>query len=112
MILVALTMTQAGHPKYVKFRVIPNVKSGTLLVFAKEEITSGSTIVSDDYRSYKQLASNGYAYDAKKLDPVQNQDHLKWIHTIIGNAKAYIADTYHGLKPNFVILFDCFFVDT
>ncbi|MFD1675958.1 IS1595 family transposase [Alicyclobacillus fodiniaquatilis] len=102
MVLVALTLTQAGHPEYVKFRVIPNVKSETLIAFAKEEVTSGSTIVSDDYRSYKQLASNGYAHDAKKFDPLQNPDHLKWIHTIIGNAKAYIAGTYHGLNPKYL----------
>jgi hypothetical protein len=32
-----------------------------------------------------------------KFDPKENPDHLDWLHKIVGNAKAYIMGTYHGL---------------
>jgi hypothetical protein len=28
-----------------------------------------------------------------------NPDHLKWLHTMISNAKAFIGGTFHGLAP-------------
>jgi hypothetical protein len=32
-----------------------------------------------------------------KFDTEENPDHLDWLHRIIGNAKAHILGTYHGL---------------
>lgn len=26
-------------------------------------------------------------------------DHLKWLHTMVSNAKAFIGGTFHGLSP-------------
>ncbi|MBS4021605.1 MAG: transposase, partial [Dethiobacter sp.] len=41
----------------------------------------------------------GYLHQPKEFNFKDNPDHLKWLHTIISNAKAYIAGTYHGLGP-------------
>jgi transposase-like protein len=96
-VLVALSLDKKGHPKYLKMQVIPNVKGVTLVDFAQKYIEAGSTITSDKYRSYRALAKEGYTHEAKLFNPVDNPDHLKWLHTIISNAKAFISGTYHGL---------------
>ncbi|HBG16813.1 MAG TPA: IS1595 family transposase [Firmicutes bacterium] len=78
-------------------QVIPDLKGNTLVDFAQKYIEEGATISSDKYRSYQVLAKNGYQHEAKQFNPMENPDHLKWIHTVISNARAFIGGTYHGL---------------
>lgn len=56
-------------------------------------------INSDAYRSYNALAEAGFQHKAKSFDPKNDPDHLNWLHTIISNAEAFIAGTFHGLDP-------------
>ncbi|OAB34526.1 hypothetical protein PMSM_11725 [Paenibacillus macquariensis subsp. macquariensis] len=92
-VLVALSIDKKGCPKYLKMQVIPDVKGTTLTDFATTHIEAGSTIASDRYRSYQALTKNGFHPEAKKYDLKENPDHLKWLHTIISNAKAIIGGT-------------------
>jgi transposase-like protein len=96
-VLVGLSLNERGHPLYVKMEVIPDVKGTTLIKFANASIEAGSTINSDAYRSYNALASEGFQLEAKEFNPVENPDHLQWLHTVISNVKAFIAGTFHGL---------------
>jgi len=96
-VLVALSLDKKGCPKYLKMQVIPDVKGTTLVDFAQKYIETGATISSDKYRSYQTLAKNGYQHEAKLFNPAENPDHLKWLHTVISNVKAFIGGTYHGL---------------
>jgi len=98
-VLLGLSLNRMGHPQYVKMKVIPDLKGQTLVEFSHQTIEEGSTISSDKYRSYKSLANNGYHHEPKEFDVAENPDHLKWLHTIVSNAKAFIAGTYHGLDP-------------
>ncbi|MCZ8515407.1 IS1595 family transposase [Paenibacillus filicis] len=96
-VLVGLSLDKKGCPKYLKMQVIPDVKGSTLVDFATKYIEAGSTIASDKYSSYKVLAKEGFQHEAHKYDLKENPDHLRWLHTIISNAKAFIGGTYHGL---------------
>lgn len=98
-VLVALTVDKKGCPKYLKMQVIPDVKKTTLTDFANKYIEAGSTIASDQYPSYAALGKAGYPHVAQKYNLAENPDHLKWLHIIISNAKAFIGGTYHGLDP-------------
>jgi transposase-like protein len=77
-------------------QVIPDVKGKTLVEFAKQHIEPDSTISSDAYRSYNALAEE-YNHQPIKFNVKDNPDHLKWLHTMISNAKAFIGGTFHGL---------------
>jgi transposase-like protein len=94
-VLVALTLDKKGCPKYLKMQVIPDVKGTTLSDFATKYIEAGSTIASDRYGSYKALAKKGFQHEAKTYNLEENPDHLKWLHTIISNAKAW----WHLSRP-------------
>ena len=98
-VMVALSLNPKGHPEYLKMEVIPDVKSVTLIDFTNRHIQPWSTINSDKYRSYRALVAQGYQLEAKEFNVKANPDHLKWLHTIISNAKAFIGGTYHGLDP-------------
>lgn len=96
-VLVGLSLNEKGNPLYVKMKVIPDVKSVTLVNFANDNIEDGSIISSDAYNSYQALSKQNFMLKAKKYNPVKEPDHLKWLHTVISNAKAFIAGTFHGL---------------
>ena len=56
-------------------------------------IEKGTTVQTDSYRSYIKPLRKGYNHESADFDP--NSEHLKWLHTIIGNAKAFLKGTYH-----------------
>ena len=45
-------------------------------------------------------ALEGYTHEHKLYDP--NSGLLHWLHTVIGNAKAFILGTYHGLPQKYL----------
>jgi len=96
-VLAAVSLNRKGAPQYVKMKVIPNVKGKTLVDFARRLIEPGATISSDAYSSYRKLAEEGYDHQPLQFNVKENPDHLRWLHTMISNAKAFIGGTYHGL---------------
>jgi transposase-like protein len=95
---VALSLDTQGRPQFVKMEVIPDIKNETLTSFAERNIAEGSAIDSDAYASYiKAFKNSHYEYKSLKFNPIAHPDHLKWLHRIIGNAKAFILGTFHGL---------------
>ena len=96
-VLVGLSLNEKGNPEYVKMQVAPDVKGETIVSFATENIERGSTIRSDGYASYNILDNKGFIHDGRICDPVNDPEHLKWLHIVVSNAKAFILGTYHGL---------------
>jgi transposase-like protein len=96
-VIVGLSINEKGHPEYLKMKVVDNLKGQTIVDFALAHIAEGSTISSDAYRSYRKLQDENFFHEAKDFDPREDSEHLKWLHTIIGNTKAFINGTYHGL---------------
>lgn len=96
-VLVGVSLNKQGAPQYVKMQVIPDVKGKTLVEFAHQCLEPDATISSDAYSSYNALAKDGYDHQPIKFNVKDNPDHLKWLHTMISNAKAFIGGTFHGL---------------
>lgn len=95
-VLVGLSLNLKGQPQHLKMEVITDIKGKTLVEFAKRNMISGSIISSDMYRSYRILARH-FDHEPQEFSAKENPDHLKWLHVIISNAKAFIKGTYHGL---------------
>lgn len=96
-VLIGLSLNSQGHPLFVKFKVVSNLKSETIIEFAQNNFEPGSMICSDNYLSYRKLSANNFTHIFKQSNHIVNPDHLKWLHTIISNAKAFIGGTFHGL---------------
>ena len=93
-VFVALSLDIQGNPHYLKMRVTSNIKQASVKKFAHAAFADGSIIRSDGYRSYIP-ALEGYTHEHSPYDP--DSGLLHWLHIIIGNAKAFILGTYHGL---------------
>lgn len=96
-VLVGVSLDTKGKPRFVKMRAVENVKGETLKQFAKETIRVGSFVKSDGFKSYNKLCGAGYSHEGKAFNPKEDAEHLKWLHIVISNAKAFILGTYHGL---------------
>jgi transposase-like protein len=95
--LVALSLRPDGKPKFLKMQAVDNVKSETLVEFIKQAMTADATIVNDGFKAYRAIAAERSTL-TMKFDPINNPDHMKWLHRAISNAKAFILGTYHGIK--------------
>lgn len=93
-VFVALSLDERGNPRYLKMQMTENIKCVSVKKFAQSAFAEGCEIHSDGYRSYIP-ALEAYTHKYKPYDP--SSGLLHWLHVIIGNAKAFILGTYHGL---------------
>ena len=96
-VMVGLSLDDKGHPQYLKMQVVNDLKKETIAEFANTNVKTGSTISSDAYRSYNHLKKEGFQLESKVFNPKEDEEQLKWLHTILSNAKAFVAGTFHGL---------------
>jgi len=99
----ALSIDGEGRPRYLKLKVMKDLKGKTIGRFAGKHIKKGTTVRSDAYRSYRKPLKNDYLHEYKKSG--SDPQHLKWLHTVISNCKAFIQGTYHGLGRKHLQLF-------
>jgi transposase-like protein len=94
-VMVALSKDEKGKPQFAKMQVVPNLKGTTIAKFAKCSIAEGSAVQSDAYRSYRKPLAEKYLHEYQVFDA--DSEMLHWLHIIIGNAKAFVLGTFHGL---------------
>jgi len=46
---------------------------------------------------YPQLKSQGYTHERILSSEPEAEEKFRWVHTLISNAKSFIAGTFHGL---------------
>ena len=97
-VMIGVSLNEAGDPQFLKMEVVTDLKGETINAFANRHIKVGSSISSDALRSYTGLKQD-YTLIAKIFDPQADSEHLKWLHRVISNAKAFIDGTFHGLGP-------------
>jgi ribosomal protein L37AE/L43A len=93
----ALSLNEKGRPGYLRAKVCSAVDGDNLVEFAKDCIAPGSVLRSDGLPAYGKLSKEGFRLESEAFDPKENPEHLKWIHVVVSNVKAFIAGTYHGL---------------
>ena len=104
-VIVGLSVNSDGLPDFIKMEVLRDLRHDTIAGFAHINIKEGSVISTDAYRSYIKLTREGYGHQPKVFDPKTDSEHLKWLHTIVSNAKAFINGTFHGLDGKHLPLY-------
>ena len=94
-VIVAVSKTTDEKPLKVKMQVVPNLKGTTIGKFVKANIDEQSTIQTDAYHSYRKPLAQKYFHQYEVFSP--DSEMLKWLHILIGNAKAFVGGTFHGL---------------
>jgi transposase-like protein len=100
--VIALSKDERNHPAFLRIQVIEQVSVEEIKRIAQACVKPGSKIVSDGHSSYKPLADIGYSHDSKAYYKEDKDDFLKMLHIVIGNVKAFIQGTYHGLGSKYL----------
>lgn len=95
-VVVAVSKNEEGKPRHVKMSVVQNLKSKTIEKFTLKNIQKESTVQTDAYHSYRKPLAKNYKHQYEVFD--SDGEMLRWLHTIIGNAKAFVNGTFHGLE--------------
>ena len=82
---------------FAKMTVVEKVDSPSVEALAQRTARENSTIRTDGYHSYRILAKH-YKHVGNKVDSKDASTLLPWVHTLIGNAKAFLHGTYHGVS--------------
>ena len=96
-VVAKLSITETVSPLYLKMQVVEDLQASTLSAIADTVITPKTIESTDLFRSYDQLKKDSYTHFLQESNHRDNPGHLKWLHSIIGNAKAFITRTNHGL---------------
>lgn len=94
-VIAAVSKDDKGRPKYLKMKVIPNLKGKTIGNFAVGSIADKSQIQTDAYNSYRKPLSERYSHEYEVFS--KDSEALHWVHKMIANAKALVNGTHHGL---------------
>jgi NTP pyrophosphohydrolases containing a Zn-finger, probably nucleic-acid-binding len=95
-VLMAVSKDNKGIAKYMKLRVVPNLKGPTIGKFVKAVIAEGSTIETDALHSYRKALSEKHNHSWAVFDT--EKEMLVWLHTILSNVKEDILGTFHGVS--------------
>jgi len=99
-VLMAVSKDKKGVAKYMKLRVVPNLKGPTVAKFAKAAIAEGATIETDALRSYRKALSEKHSHNWEVFD--SEKEMLLWLHTILSNVKEDILGTFHGVSKKYL----------
>jgi len=96
-VVFGVSMNSKGKPSFMKAKIVETVDGDMISDFAKDYIEVGARIRSDGLTIYRILPGEGYEHEPQVFDQEKSPDHLKMLHIIISNVKAFISGTYHGL---------------
>ena len=100
-VIVAVSLTEDGKPKYARMQAVDNFRAKTIEKFCENHIEKGSQIITDGFQSYKsQKITKDYFVEYDMVPADDESSKLKWLHTVISNSKAFVLGTFHGLKAD------------
>ena len=88
--------------KYLKMKVIDNLKSDTITKNVKEHVECTADLTTDDSTSYTKLKQYVHSHTATVIAPEQISKLLPWVHTAISNAKRQLLGVYYKIKPEYL----------
>lgn len=96
--LIVIAAECAGRKRVGRIRMqrIPNASAESLEEFIKANITKGSTIHTDGWKSYGGIAALGYKHLPRKSAEVDPDELLPRINIVTALLKRWILGTLHG----------------
>ena len=90
---------KVGH---IKMFVIPDLKKDTLTQGAVNNLHPKTFVTMDASHAHSDIERKFNSHVEKLLTQQEIDKVMPWVHTVIANAKMQLADTYHGLKEEFL----------
>jgi len=99
--VAAVSTTEEGEPVEIKLNVLPGFKKQCIEKWAREHLSSDSTVVSDGLACFAGVEAIGCHHNPVVVGAGNKSTNLScfnWVNTILGNIKTSIAGTYHAIS--------------
>ena len=87
---------------YIKMKVMPDLKAGTVDAIVEGHVDSESIIKSDDSTSYVNLSEKVKGHQAMVILNKDVEKELPWVHIAISNAKSWIQSNFHKVNNDYL----------
>jgi hypothetical protein len=94
-VLVGMSKTESGKPRYAKFIYVKDLKGKTIQEAADRAFMPGAKIETGTCRSYRKQIKEKYLTSYATKDATKEE--LLWLRTVVSNIKLLFNGTYHGL---------------
>ena len=94
--IVLVAVEDKGKPKIGRVRmcIIEDATSTNLLKAIQSMVEEGSTIHTDEFRSYEMLSKHNYKHEAVKKEP--SKDNTPLVHRVASLLKRWLLGTHQG----------------
>jgi len=83
----------------VRLRIVEDATARSLLGFVRDNVDTGSTVVTDGWPSYNNLSRRGYRHMVVEGSVVgEESPSLIHIHRVFSNLKTWLLGTHHGVS--------------
>lgn len=96
-VLVSLAVSDEGHPRFARLHPIADVKRQTIEDVLEDQTDEATELQTDALSTYQGLTIRAHRW--QKAYRADLSEAFRWLHTVISNAKAFLAGTYHGIGP-------------
>ena len=81
----------------VRMKVVPDVSGESLQGFIKDNVESGSTVITDGWSSFASIGKSGYTHFVpKKFEVADEKNILPHVHMIVSLLKRWLLGTHQG----------------
>jgi transposase-like protein len=81
----------------VRIEVVPDASADSLQGFIKENVETGSTVITDGWSSYNFIGRSGYKHEvAKKFENTDEQNIMPHVHMVVSLLKRWLLGTHQG----------------
>ncbi len=87
--------------KFIKMKVISNLKKETITNSVEKMVETRTKIISDGSSSYNDLPEN-YNLESHVIPKKEINKVLPWVHKAISNAKRLFLDAHHRIDDDFL----------
>jgi transposase-like protein len=100
LVVVGVELTESTKTNQlgrVRMKVVPDASVDSLQGFIKENVESGSTIITDGWSSYASLDQSKYGHVVpKKFEVADEKNLLPHVHMIVSLLKRWLLGTHQG----------------
>lgn len=89
-VVVAVSKTDSGIPLFARMQIVEDLTGESLQEVVDRCLEKNTKVECDGYSSYRGLKN------IELIPKNFESGDLHWLHTLIGNLKAYLLGTYHG----------------
>jgi len=103
--VAAVETTENGHPLRIKLSAVKGFRKTEIAAWSKQNLVSGSTIISDGLVCFTAFAEEGHSHDRVVCGGGRasvEEPKFYWVNTILGNLKSTFRGIYHAVRPKYM----------